>query len=170
VHTVLEPEFEDNQLGTVHYHYLTNTAGGLLIVGNGWDEHLQKLNETLSRPRQDVVKPFIKAFVRPYGLDVAATPRFVEEVEAMAALSVEPARPEMLGFLWRRAIDRLRRMRHDERYDRWTLSEREMGVKLRNRQNAERKARERSAARKALKAEEKRRQREQEPQALADRK
>jgi len=167
VHTVLDPEFEDNQLGTVHYHYLTNTAGGLLIVGKGWDEHLQKLNDTLSRPRQDVVKPFIKAFVRPHGLDAAATPRFVEQVEAMSALKVEPVRPEIFGFVWRRAIDRLRAMRHDERYDRWTLSEREQAVKLRNRLNAERKAKERSAARKALKAAQ---QREQEPQTLADRK
>jgi hypothetical protein len=169
VHTVLEPEFEDNQLGTVHYHYLTNTAGGLLIVGKGWDEHLQKLHETLSRPRQDVVRPFIKAFVRPHGLDVAATPRFVAQVEAMSGLTVPQSKPDVLAFVWRRAIDRLRAMRHDERYDRWTLSEREHAVKRRNREKAERKARERSAARKALKAEE-RRQREQEPQALADRK
>jgi hypothetical protein len=163
VHTVLDPEFEDNQLGTVHYHYLTNTAGGLLIVGKGWDEHLQKLNDTLSRPRQDVMKPFITAFVRPHGLDVAATPRFVEQVEAMSGLQVQPAAPDALAFLWRWAIDRIRAMRHDERYDRWMLSEREQAVKRRNRLNAERKARERSAARKALKAEEKR-------QALGDRK
>jgi hypothetical protein len=166
VHTVLDPEFEDNQLGTVHYHYLTNTAGGLLIVGKGWDEHLQKLNDTLSRPRQDVVKPFIKAFVRPHGLDVAATPLFVEQIEAMASVIVKQPRPELLAFMWNWAIDRLRRMRHDERYDRWMLSEREQGVKLRNRQNAERKAKERSAARKALKAAQRQ---EQERQAHADR-
>src|SRR6185503_9524747 len=92
VHTVLDPEFEDNQLGTVHYHYLTNTAGGLLIVGKGWDEHLQKLNDTLSRPRQDVRRPFIQAFVRPHGLDVAATPVFVEQVEAMAGLQAARSR------------------------------------------------------------------------------
>jgi hypothetical protein len=166
VHTVLDPEFEDNQLGTVHYHYLTNTAGGLLIVGKGWDEHLQKLNDTLSRPRQDVVKPFIKAFVRPHGLDVAATPLFVEQIEAMASVIVKQPRPDLLAFMWNWAIDRLRRMRHDERYDRWMLSEREQGVKLRNRQNAERKAKERSAARKALKAAQRQ---EQERQAHADR-
>jgi hypothetical protein len=68
--------------------------------------------------------------------------------------------------MWNWAIDRLRRMRHDERYDRWMLSEREQGVKLRNRQNAERKAKERSAARKALKAAQRQ---EQERQAHADR-
>jgi len=162
VHTVLVPDFEDNQLGTVHYHYLTDTAGGLLIVGRGWDEHLRNLNETLSRPRQDVVKPFITAFVRPHGLDVAATPLFVEQVEAMKTLTVQPAGRDALGFVWRWAIRRMRAMRHDARYDRWMLSEREQAVKLRNRLNAERKARERAAARKALEAEEKRRQREQE--------
>jgi hypothetical protein len=165
VHTILDPEFEDNQLGTVHYHYLTNTAGGVLTVGKGFDEHLQKLSDTLGRPRQDVVKPFIKAFVRPHGLDVAATPRFVEQVEAMAALQVPDAKPELFGFVWHRVIARLRAMRHNERYDRWMLSEREMAVKVRNRENAARKARERSAARRALKGEKK-----QEEQALADRK
>jgi hypothetical protein len=152
VHTVLDPEFEDNQLGTVHYHYLTNTAGGLLIVGRGFDEHLEKLDATLARPRQDVVKPFIHAFVRPHGLDVAATPVFVQQVEAMNALQVPKPRPEVLAFFWRWAIDRIRQMRHDERYDRWILSERELGVKLRNKANRERRMKEHHAARKAREA------------------
>jgi hypothetical protein len=155
VHTVLDPEFEDNQLGTVHYHYLTNTAGGLLIVGRGWDEHLQQLDATLARPRQDVMKPFIKAFVRPHGLEVAATPRFIEQVEAMPSLTVQPARGDALAFVWRWAIDRLRAARHDERYDRWILSERELGVKLRNKEHHEKKMREHHAARKAREAAEK---------------
>ena len=152
MHTVLEPEFEDNQLGTVHYHYLTNTAGGLLTVGRGFDEHLQKLDATLARPRQDVVKPFIRAFVRPHGLEVAATPLFVEQVEAMAHLQVAPRHAGALAFLWRRAITRLRAMRHDERYDRWLLSEREQAVKRRNREHREHKMREHHAARKAREA------------------
>jgi hypothetical protein len=96
-----------------------------------------------------VVKPFVKAFVRPHGLDVAATPQFVQQIEAMADLRVKPDRPDALGFVWRRAVDRLRAMRHDERYDRWVLSEREMGVKLRNRANHERKMREHHAAKRA---------------------
>jgi hypothetical protein len=155
VHTVLDPEFEDNQLGTVHYHYLTSTAGGLLSVGRGFDEHLQKLGATLARPRQDVVKPFIKAFVRPHGLDVAATPLFVEQVEAMRGLQVPAARPDALAFLWRRVIGRLRAARHDERYDRWLLSEREQAVKQRNREYHEQKMRDHRAARRAREADEK---------------
>jgi len=80
---------------------------------------------------------------------VAATPLFVEQVEAMKALQVQPSRPGALAFLWRKAIDRLRAARHDERYDRWLLSEREMGVKLRNKEHRERKLKEHHAARKA---------------------
>ncbi|HEY9466855.1 MAG TPA: hypothetical protein VIR54_27355, partial [Vicinamibacterales bacterium] len=138
-----------------------------LIVGKGWDEHLQKLNDTLSRPRQDVVKPFIKAFVRPHGLDVAATPRFVGQVEAMSGLTVQPEEPETFGFAWRWAIDRLRAMRHDSRYDRWILSEREQTVKRRNEEYKQRRALERRAARQALTSSA---QPEQESQALADQK
>lgn len=165
VHTVLDPEFEDNQLGTVHYHYLTNTAGGLLIVGKGFDDHLERLNETLSRPTATVVKPFVHAFVRPHGLDVAATPLFVERVEAMQGLTLTAPAPKP-GFFRRWVISRLRAARHDERYDRWLLSEREQTVKQRNRAHTERKARERSAARKAaLKAGQ---EGEQEPRAHAD--
>ena len=125
-------------------------------LGRGFDEHLEKLNATLGRPRQDVVKPFIEAFVRPHGLDVAATPRFVEQVEAMGTLRVQPVGSDALAFLWRRAIDRIRAMRHDERYDKWLLSEREMTVKARNREHRERKLREHHAARKARQAAEKR--------------
>ena len=149
VHTVLDPEFEDNQLGTVHYHYLTNTAGGLLTVGKGFDEHLQKLDATLAAPRADVVKPFVQAFVRPHGLDVAATPVFVEQVEAMKAMQVQRSRGDALAFLWRWTIDRLRAARRDERYDRWLLSERERGVKLRNQEYHERKMKQHRAARRA---------------------
>jgi hypothetical protein len=164
VHTVLDPEFEDNQLGTVHYHYLTNTAGGLLIVGKGFDDHLERLNETLSRPTATVVQPFIQAFVRPHGLDVAGTPRFVEEVEAMKGLqSPAPAR-DQLAFVWRWAIGRMRALRNDQRYERWVLSERELMVRRRNRESAERKARERSAARKAARKAALTAEQEQEPE------
>ena len=172
VHTVLDPEFEDNQLGTVHYHYLTNTAGGLLIVGKGFDEHLERLNDTLSRPTATVVKPFVQAFVRPHGLDVAGTPRFVEQVEAMNGLQSPHPAPDALAFVWRWAIGRMRALRNDQRYERWVLSERELMVRRRNRESAERKARERGAARKAareaaLKAGQELEQK-QAPQAHAD--
>lgn len=152
VHTVLDPEFEDNQLGTVHYHYLTNTAGGLLTVGKGFDDHLERLNDTLSHERTTVVKPFVQAFVRPHGLDVAATPLFVEQVEAMHGLKMPAPAPDALAFFWHWAMTRLRALRHDERFDRWVLSEREQTIKKRNRDYREQKARERRDARRAREA------------------
>ena len=66
--------------------------------------------------------------------------------------------------MWRSAIDRLRAIGHDERYDVWMLSEREQTVKRRNEENRQRKARERRDARKLA------RQREQDAQGLAERK
>ena len=46
-----------------------------------------------------VVKPFVQAFVRPHGLDVAATPLFVEQVEAMNGLKTAGASADVLGVL-----------------------------------------------------------------------
>jgi len=154
VHTLLVPEFEDNQLGTVHYHYLTNTAGGLLTVGRGFDDHLQRLDAALAHPTTSV-KPFIESFVRPHGLTSAATPLFADQVEAMKGLTPSTAKPEALAFFWRWTIDRLRALRHNERWDRWVLSEREQFVKRRNREAAALKAKQRRAARLAREAEEK---------------
>ena len=91
---------------------------------------------------------------------------FVEHVEAMQQLTVQPEVSEAFGFVWSWAIARVRAMRHNQRYDRWILSEREQTVKLRNEDYRQRKARERRDAREALKAAP---QQEQEPQARADR-
>src|SRR5262245_26136924 len=154
VHTLLVPEFEDNQLGTVHYHYLTNTAGGLLTVGEGFDDHLQRLDAALAQPMTKV-KPFIEAFVRPHGLDVAGTPLFADQVETMKGLRPAVARPGALAFVWRWAINRLRALRHNERWDRWVLSERELFVKRRNQQARVLKAQRRGAARRARESKEK---------------
>ncbi len=146
VHTLLVPEFEDNQLGTVHYHYLTKTAGGLLNVGQGFEDHLRQLDATLANPTTEV-KPFIRAFVRPHGLDVPATPLFVQNVEALAQFTPSPIPSEILAPVWRWAIGRLCRTRYSERFERWVLSEREQFVKTRNRQAAGEKAAKRRAVR-----------------------
>ena len=118
------------------------------------------------------MKPFIQAFVRPHGLDVPATPLFVEQVEAMKGLKCSRChRRRRSAFFWRWAIGRLRALRHNERYDRWVLSEREQAVEAAQPgRTRERKARERARRRaKARQGPSSSRQRQQEPQALADR-
>lgn len=83
VHTVLAEEFAETQQGTLHFHYL---ADGHLWVGRTLDEHLDQLEDSL-RGREDDGRNerFLRAFVRPRGLDVAATPLYVETLEALGS-------------------------------------------------------------------------------------
>ncbi len=80
VHTVLADEFEETQQGTLHFHYLKDG----LYVGRTLDEHLDQLVESL-RGREDDGRNerFLRTFVRPRGLDVAATPLYVETLEQL---------------------------------------------------------------------------------------
>jgi hypothetical protein len=92
VYSILLPEVSpDNQEGTIHFHYLLTVGGGLLHTSRSIDEHVAQLAAGL---RSGVVddprsRSFTEAFIRPFGLDAPATPRFADAVEAVAAV---PAR------------------------------------------------------------------------------
>ncbi|HEY3158460.1 MAG TPA: hypothetical protein VGJ78_05815 [Vicinamibacterales bacterium] len=171
VHTIIVPEMESNQTGTVHFNYLLNAGGGLLEVAHSFEEHVTMLDASLARadlkvgPYDDHAelkvgpcddhaerdraerKPFVREFVRPNGLDVPATPMFVEHVESMARL--KPAAPRRAWFapLWRSLAERVARARDDERYAEWTLSERELASLQNLREARHAKAVERKKAR-----------------------
>ncbi len=93
VHTLLLPEFEMYQEGVQHFRYLVEVEGGLLKVTRSFPAHLAELAATLAQPvqRDEQNVRFVKAFVRPQGLDVKATPAFVAAVEQMAAAAPRPA-------------------------------------------------------------------------------
>ena len=93
VHTLLLPEFEMYQEGVQHFRYLMQVEGGLLKATRSLADHLAELSLALSRPveRDDQNVRFLRAFVRPAGLDVAATPAFVDAVESIAASAPRPA-------------------------------------------------------------------------------
>jgi hypothetical protein len=101
VHTLLLPEFEMYQEGVQHFRYLMQVEGGLLKATRSLADHLAELSDTLSRPveRDDRNVRFLRAFVRPAGLDVPATPAFVEAVESIGASAPRPA--EAPGLLHR---------------------------------------------------------------------
>ena len=124
VFTIVTPEFEENQYGTVHFRYLLDAGGGLLTVARGFDEHLAQLQASLQAP-PDGVRPFVREFVRPLGLDRAAPPIFVAEVEAMAGMTVADPPVDALASTWRWLLPRIGRMKDQERFERWTLSPRE---------------------------------------------
>ena len=85
--TLLLPAYRIHQDGMAHFRYLLNVGGGLLQTATDLDAHLQQLGEVVggSRERDVRNKRFVTAFVRPNGLDVPATPVFVDAVERLAA-------------------------------------------------------------------------------------
>jgi hypothetical protein len=101
VHTVLADEFRETQQGTLHFQYLKD---GHLHVGRTLDEHLDQLEESL-RGREDDGRNerFLRTFVRPLGLDVAATPLYVETLEELGAQPRRAAQPAPAPLL-RRAL------------------------------------------------------------------
>jgi len=84
--TILAPEFQATQEGTLHFEHLRRADGGLVRVAQTFSEHVEQLNETLRDPQVDGVRcrRFVEAFVRPYGIDAPATPRVVEALERLA--------------------------------------------------------------------------------------
>lgn len=106
VHTLLLPEFEMYQEGVQHFRYLLDVEGGLLKVTRTFPDHLAALASTLAQPvgRDDQNVRFVRAFVRPAGLDVPATLAFIQAVEQIA--SGDPLPADVPGG-WHRALQPL---------------------------------------------------------------
>jgi hypothetical protein len=93
VHTLMLPEFAIQQEEQQHFRYLMDVGGGVLHARRTFPEHLAALAEAVNAPvaRDDRNVRFVRAFVRPHGLDVPATPAFVGAVEQLAASPPLPA-------------------------------------------------------------------------------
>jgi hypothetical protein len=159
--TIVVPEFVENQHGTVHFDYLVTAGGGLLTVGNGFDEHLAQLESFVAAPAAGS-RPFVRDFVRPLGLDRPATPVFVNAVEAMKGLRVEPFRIDPFAPVWRWMLRRIAALKDDERFERWTLSPREQVTAERRRTMRAQKAIRRALGRAANDAKRQRKLQERE--------
>lgn len=89
VHALLVDEFWDSQAGTLHFPYLMDIGGGLLRTAATMEDHLAQLAETLSSPPDASANlGFLEEFVRPFGIDIPATPVFVDRVEQLAAMGL----------------------------------------------------------------------------------
>jgi hypothetical protein len=99
--TVLDPEFEQVQLGTIHFRYLLEAGGGAVQVAHTLEEHGEQLAAALRDPSEAEARAraFVASFVRPHGLDRPATPIFVDEVEKLAASSAPQPRRTPVGLL-----------------------------------------------------------------------
>jgi hypothetical protein len=96
VYSVRVPECTGTQEETLHFQYLLRESGGLLRMAETLDDHVVSLSGALRADDADAarLREFVRGFVRPAGLDVPATPRLVDAIEALGR---EPANgPERL--------------------------------------------------------------------------
>jgi hypothetical protein len=108
VHTVLLPEFRDNQEGTVHFHYLLNGPNALLRATRSLDDHARDLADILEGRDADPGRSarFVGTFVRPCGCDTSSTTLVVEALEALGSQPAPapvpiPVRVRLMGPLIR---------------------------------------------------------------------
>lgn len=87
VYTWLTPEFRETQEGTLHFHHLRQVNGGALHVAESLADHVAQLEDAVSSGGVDDgrCRRFVEVFVRPGGIDVAATPRLVAAIEGVMA-------------------------------------------------------------------------------------
>jgi len=132
VHTVLLPEFHENQGGVLHFHYLTSVGGGVLQAGQSFDEHHAQLAASLRRPPGQPATnlQFVREFIRPHGLDRPATPVFCDAVEELLRLPAPvpertPLRFVLLRWAMSPAFRILRRIYGSDIFrDDWSRKER----------------------------------------------
>jgi hypothetical protein len=75
-------EFFGTQEGTLHFHHLLPEHGGFLRMAYTLPEHVAQLADVMARPdvaRADTDR-FVRSFIRPHGIDRAATPILVDAV------------------------------------------------------------------------------------------
>lgn len=81
--TLVEGETATRQVGTLHFGYI---ADGVLRVARSWPEHEQQLVAALENGADGREEAFVRSFVRPHGLDAAASGFLVDAVERAARL------------------------------------------------------------------------------------
>jgi hypothetical protein len=104
VYSILLPEVSPaNQEGTIHFHYLLTVNGGLLHTSRSIEEHTAQLAAGLRASAASGVvddpksRRFTEGFIRPFGLDQPASPRFADAVERLAQST--PVREPVISAL-----------------------------------------------------------------------
>jgi hypothetical protein len=99
VYSIRAAEYVTTQEGTLHFHYLLSENGGLLHMSPTLEEHARALSTALDRTPEDErrLREFVKGFVRPRGLDVAATPLLADAIEDLGRLLARAPERVSLG-------------------------------------------------------------------------
>jgi hypothetical protein len=90
---MVSDHFRSTQTGTLHFSYLARDGGGgLLNVARSWDEHFEQLGSALRSAdgQREQIEGFLRAFVRPHGLDRPAAPLAIDAIVETALKEKEP--------------------------------------------------------------------------------
>jgi hypothetical protein len=106
VFSILTPEFDGTQEGTLHFRYLRPEHGGCVRIASTLEEHVAQLGAVLQDPAaaRAETERFVASFVRPHGVDRPATPIVVETIERLAGEATAPHRVPAGAFLLRPLI------------------------------------------------------------------
>jgi hypothetical protein len=87
------PEFHGTQEGTLHFRYLLPESGGAVQHAGTLEEHFRQLRAAIEEPdrHRAAIESFLRAFVRPHGLEAPATPILVDAIEELATLTTRRA-------------------------------------------------------------------------------
>jgi hypothetical protein len=97
VHTITVPEFAASQGGVLHFRYLREIGGGLVQVSESLDECVRRLGDVVAgrdTEGEEAARRFTELFVRPNGVQVPATPVFVDAVEQLAERGPRERQPD----------------------------------------------------------------------------
>ena len=94
--TLQMPAYRIHQEGMAHFRYLLTVEGGLLETAHDLSTHVRQLGAAIrgGTAHAERRRRFLTAFVRPGGLENAATPRFVDAVERVASQEPSASLPE----------------------------------------------------------------------------
>jgi hypothetical protein len=84
--TIAADEYRQSQSGTVHFRELRAAAGAALQTASSLEEHAAQLSSALADPASvaAAADDFLRAFVRPLGLQRPATPILADAIERLA--------------------------------------------------------------------------------------
>ena len=120
VFTIRAPEFAHAQEGTLHFQHLLQVEGGMVQSAGTIDAHLRQLAATLSGGfDREAQRRFVRAFIRPRGLDAPAAPAFVDAVESIQRRGGTRPQPDSAAVVMMRplaaGLARLARLLADDR-------------------------------------------------------
>lgn len=94
VHVLLTKRYHDTQEGVPHFAHLRSAGGGLIEATKKRGRHAEGLAGAVRGEDADFAaardRRFLEAFVRPHGLNQAATPLMVDQLEQLAESGLHP--------------------------------------------------------------------------------